>query len=199
VDALGSSDNTPWGGAIDIFCIDGERSRISSIASQGDRHQRLQERWWALSGFRHRLPGGPPLTSSRKVVGTLGSPSSPPRGPPSMSSRKVVGASGLLTSPPRGSAIDVFKIDGGRSQTSVNTSQGAHHQRLQERLWALLGFRHRLLGGPAINVFKKYGGRSRISVIASQRAHHRRLQERWWVLPGLQHRLSGAPPSTSSR
>jgi hypothetical protein len=52
--------------------------------------------WLALLGIRHHLSRGPPSTSSRKVVGAPGSPASPPRGP----------------------AIDIFKINVGRSRTS---------------------------------------------------------------------------------
>jgi hypothetical protein len=41
----------------------------------------------------------------------------------------MVGAPGYpARAPPKGPVIDIFSIDGGRSQISVSTRQGAHHQ-----------------------------------------------------------------------
>jgi hypothetical protein len=41
----------------------------------------------------------------------------------------MVGAPGSSVSTPRGPAIDVFCVDGGRSQISGTTSQGGRHRR----------------------------------------------------------------------
>jgi hypothetical protein len=40
----------------------------------------------------------------------------------------MVGAPGSPTPPPKGSIINIFYVDGGRSQISISTSQGVLHR-----------------------------------------------------------------------
>jgi hypothetical protein len=37
-----------WGPTIDIFCVDGGHSQISSTTSQGARHRHFLHLWWVL-------------------------------------------------------------------------------------------------------------------------------------------------------
>jgi hypothetical protein len=41
--------------------------------------------------------------------------------------------------PPRGATVDIFYIDGGRSQISVSTRQGAYHQHFFALMMGALG------------------------------------------------------------
>jgi hypothetical protein len=94
--------------------------------------------------------GGLPLTFFALMVGTPGSPTAPPRGATLTFFTLMVSATVSPSAPPRGPPSMSLSVDGGRSQISVNTSQGG-----------------------AINIFHVDGERSQISGTASQGAHHR--------------------------
>jgi hypothetical protein len=93
----------PRGPAIDVFNFGGGRCRAcrqhplggppstsstSMVAAAGHaggtlhgaRHQRLQHRWWPLSGMSTAPPGGPPSKSPTSVVAAAGHAASTPQG-----------------------------------------------------------------------------------------------------------------------
>jgi hypothetical protein len=102
VGAPGSPTPPPKGLAVDIFSIDGGRSRISVSTSQGSRR-------------RHFLV---------LMMGAPGSPSALSRG----ARHRMLCAHGSPAPPPRVPAINVFSIDGGCSRTSGTASPGARHR-----------------------------------------------------------------------
>jgi hypothetical protein len=55
----------------------------------------------------------------------------------------MVGAPESPASPPRGVVIDISCVDGGLSQISDSTSQGARRRRFLMLWWALSDLRHR--------------------------------------------------------
>jgi hypothetical protein len=82
----------------------------------------------------------------------------------------MVGATRSPTVPPKGPTIDVFCVDGGRSQISGITSQGA-----PSTFFALMvdahGSKASSPRGATTDIFYVDGGRSQLSNIASQGGH----------------------------
>jgi hypothetical protein len=146
VGAHGSPAPPPRGAAVDVFCVDGGRSRISITASQGAHHRRFLV----------------------LMVGPFGSLTSPPRGPSLVFLALMVGAPGSLAPPPRGPTIDVFCIDGGCSRIFCIASQGVRHRCFLCCWWVLPDFQNRLPEGLPSTFLSVYGGRSCISVTTSQ-------------------------------
>jgi hypothetical protein len=65
----------------------------------------------------------------------------------------MVGTPGSPTAPPRVFTVDIFSIDGGRSQISDNTSQGDHHRCFLALIVGAPGSPTSPPMGPAVDVF----------------------------------------------
>jgi hypothetical protein len=79
----------------------------------------------------------------------------------------MLGAPRSPTVPPRGATIDLFCIDGGRSEVSSTASQGGHRRCFLALMVGGLGSPASPPRGPAIDIFCIDGGLSRFSDIAS--------------------------------
>jgi hypothetical protein len=119
----------PRGPAVNVFYVDGGRSRItSSGTSQGASHQRF----FTLMVDTPRSSAPAPPGARRRcflalIVGALGSsPLAPPGGPPSTFFTLMVDAPGSLAPTPPGAPLLTFlSVDGGRSRiSSSGTSRG---------------------------------------------------------------------------
>jgi hypothetical protein len=123
-----SSSDTTRGPVVDVFYVDGGRSRTfssdTSWISDGDR-------WWPLSEILPAPPRGPLSTSSTSVVAAARPTASTPGGLPSTSSTSMVVTVGPAASTLRGPAINVFNFSGDRCWTCRQHPQGARHRRLQ--------------------------------------------------------------------
>jgi hypothetical protein len=147
------SHRLPGGPAIDILHVDGGRSGTSDIVSQGGRRRHF----FVL------------------MVSALGSLTSLPRGALSTFYLLMVGAPKPPTPPPRGSTVNVFCVDGGRSQISDAASQGGGAIDVfcidRVRSW----ISDIASQGLTVDVSCVDDGRSRISGTTSQGARRRRF------------------------
>jgi hypothetical protein len=110
IGAPGSTALAPLGGPPLMFLsVDGGHSWIyRSGTRQGARRRCFLHQWWMLSDLCQHSPGGPPSTFFTLMVGAPGS---------------------IAPAPPREPIVDVFYVDGGCSQLSVNTHQGTRRRR----------------------------------------------------------------------